>query len=580
MRWTLPQTPEEEAVRLAARCGLQLPAARVLWSRGVQDPVEVERFLRPKLSDLSDPFLLKDMEKAVERIRQAIRTGEKVLVYGDYDVDGTTSLVILGKMLELAGLKASLHVPDRLKDGYGIQSWVLEQAKRDGVTLLISVDTGIRANAAVAHARELGIDVIITDHHLPDTDLPPATAILNPNQPGCGYPNKNLCGAGVTFKLIQALMEREGWAPDRIVRYCDSFLMLVAIATVADVVPLTGENRIVVQRGLAGLSRTRNPGLRALLTVAGLDPAQPVSATDISFRIAPRINAAGRMDNASEVLELFLTQDEQRAKAIASRLDALNAERQRTCEIVATSILERFAVSPPGPDDAGLVFFEPEWHRGVVGIVASRVAETFNRPALVLGLDEVSGYAQGSGRSIASFHLLEALETMPDLFVRFGGHKQAVGLTLERHRVDELRVRFNQYVKEKLGKEGLEPERALDAELHLSELNDAAVGEILSLAPFGFGNRAPVFLVKDARMVSAPESFGRDRDHLRLQVAQNDGRPIQSKAWRFSSRAAELKPTELVDLALTVENDSFSASRGGPAWSATVRDVRPASPAL
>ncbi len=262
MRWTLPQTPEEEAVRLAARCGLQLPAARVLWSRGVQDPVEVERFLRPKLSDLSDPFLLKDMEKAVERIRQAIRTGEKVLVYGDYDVDGTTSLVILGKMLELAGLKASLHVPDRLKDGYGIQSWVLEQAKRDGVTLLISVDTGIRANAAVAHARELGIDVIITDHHLPDTDLPPATAILNPNQPGCGYPNKNLCGAGVTFKLIQALMEREGWAPDRIVRYCDSFLMLVAIATVADVVPLTGENRIVVQRGLAGLTRTRNPVLR------------------------------------------------------------------------------------------------------------------------------------------------------------------------------------------------------------------------------------------------------------------------------------------------------------------------------
>jgi single-stranded-DNA-specific exonuclease len=580
MRWTLPQTPEEEAAKLAVRCGLQLPAARVLWSRAVQDPADVERFLHPKLSDLSDPFLVKDMEKAVERVRQAIRTKEKVLVYGDYDVDGTTSLVILGKMLELAGLKASLHVPDRLKDGYGIQSWVLEQAQRDGVTLLISVDTGIRANAAVEHARALGIDVIITDHHLPDTELPPATAILNPNQSDCAYPNKNLCGAGVTFKLIQALMEREGWAPDRIVRFCDSFLMLVAIATVADVVPLTGENRIIVQRGLAGLSRTRNPGLRALLNVAGLDPSQPVSATDISFRIAPRINAAGRMDNASEVLELFLTSDEKRATAIALRLDALNAERQRTCETVSTSILERFALSPPGPDDAGLVFFEPEWHRGVVGIVASRVAETFNRPALVLGLDEASGYAQGSGRSIASFHLLEALETMPDLFVRFGGHKQAVGLTLERHRVDELRSRFNQYVKDKLGQEGLEPERALDAELHLSELNDTAVGEILSLAPFGLGNRAPVFLARNVRMVSAPESFGRDHDHLRLYFAQNGGSPIQAKAWRFSSRASELNPAESVDLALTVEYDSFSASRGGPAWSVTVRDVRPASPKL
>lgn len=577
MRWTLPESNEAEAARLAARCGLQLPAARVLWNRGIHDPAEVERFLHPKFSDLSDPFLLKDMERAVERVRQAIRSGEKVLIYGDYDVDGTTSLVILGKMLELAGLKAQLHVPDRLKDGYGIQGWVLEKAKSDGVTLLISVDTGIRANSAVEHARALGIDVIITDHHLPDTELPPATAILNPNQPDCGYPNKNLCGAGVTFKLIQALMEREGWAPDRIVRYCDSFLMLVAIATVADVVPLTGENRIIVQRGLAGLSRTKNPGLLAILSASGLDASMPVSATDVSFRIAPRINAAGRMDHASEVLELFLTQDEQRARAIALRLDALNAERQRTCENVASTILERYAASPPGPDEAGLVFFEPEWHRGVVGIVASRVAETFHRPALVLGLDEASGYAQGSGRSVSSFHLLEALETMPELFVRFGGHKQAVGLTLERDRVDELRRRFNEYAKAKLGEEGLEPERTLDAELNLPELNDAAVNEVLALAPFGLGNRAPVFWVHGAKLASQPECFGRDRDHLRLQFTQNGGPAVQAKAWRFAGRLDELRMGAAVDLALSVDADSYSAGRGGPAWSATVRDVRPAS---
>lgn len=577
MRWSLPHTPEEEAVKLAARCGLQLPAARVLWNRGIREPGEVERFMHPKLSDLHDPFLLRDMDPAVERIRRAIKAREKVLVYGDYDVDGTTSLVILGKMLELAGLPPSLHVPDRLKDGYGIQGWVLEQAKRDGVTLLISVDTGIRANSAVSHARELGIDVIITDHHLPDQQLPPATAILNPNRADCAYPNKNLCGAGVTFKLIQALMERENWAPDRIVRYCDSFLILVAIATVADVVPLTGENRIIVQRGLAGLSKTRNAGLRALIEVAGLDPSQPISATDVSFRIAPRINAAGRMDNANEVLELFLTQDEQRAKTIALRLDALNAERQRTCESIASTILERFAGSPPGPDDAGLVFFEPEWHRGVVGIVASRVAETFHRPALVLGLDEASGYAQGSGRSIASFHLLEALETMPDLFVRFGGHRQAVGLTLERDRVEELRQRFNDYVRRKLGEDGLEPERVLDAEISLNELTDAAVNEVLALAPFGLGNRTPVFLARGVRLASPPEGFGKDKDHLRLTFDRSDAPPIQMKAWRFSSRVPELPVGVPVDVALTVESDLYSAQRGGPGWSATVRDVRPGS---
>jgi single-stranded-DNA-specific exonuclease len=283
------------------------------------------------------------------------------------------------------------------------------------------------------------------------------------------------------------------------------------------------------------------------------------------------------MDNASEVLELFLTPDEKRAQAIAMRLDALNAERQRTCESVANSILDRFTESPPGPEHAGLVFFEPEWHRGVVGIVASRVAETFNRPTLVLGLDEASGYAQGSGRSVGAFHLLEALESMPDLFVRFGGHKQAVGLTLEPGRVDELRERFNRFVREKLGEDALEPERVLDAELRLDELNDTSVGEVLSLAPFGLGNRAPAFLVRGARLASPPEGFGRDRDHLRLNFARNGGGSLQTKAWRFSARSSELNPSIPIDIALTVDSDSFSAARGGPAWSATVRDIRPAA---
>jgi single-stranded-DNA-specific exonuclease len=575
MRWTLPEIPEDDARKLAARCGLELPAARVLWARGYRDPHDVERFLHPKLSDLADPFLLLDMDKAADRIRRAARDHEHVLIYGDYDVDGTSSIVILKKMLELMGLEAGFHVPDRLKDGYGIQESVLEQARRDGVTLLISVDTGIRALEPLQAARDLGIDVIVTDHHLPESELPPAHAILNPNRPDCPYPNKNLCGAGVTFKLIQALMERERWTPDRIVRFSDSFLVLVAIATVADVVPLTGENRVIVQRGLEGLRKTRNPGLRALLAEAGLPEGEPVSAADVGFRIAPRINAAGRMDHAADVIELFHTSDEARAGSIAARLDALNSERQRTCETIVEQILEEHGAEAPPPDRAGLVFYDPEWHRGVVGIVANRIAELFNRPTLVLGRDEASGLAQGSGRSIPSFHLLEALESMSDLFVRFGGHRQAVGLTLDSARVAELRERFNACARRSLDAEGLAPERVLDAELQLDELTDRAAEEILSLAPFGLGNRLPVFLLRDARVAEPVDCFGRAREHLRVRLGSPaTQRTVVAKAWRFSARSAELVPGASIDVALTIDEDNYSARRGYSRWAATLRDVR------
>lgn len=575
-RWSVPEIDENDAAALARQCGLEMPAARVLWRRGFRDARSVEQFLHPRLSDLDDPFLLCGVEPAVERIQAAVRAGEPILIYGDYDVDGTSSIVILKKMLEMLGAKVDFHVPDRLKEGYGIQPQVLERAAADGFRLMISVDTGIRAVEALKAARDLGIDVIVTDHHLPEAELPPAVAILNPNQPGCAYPNKNLCGAGVTFKLIHALMEREGWSPDKIVRFSDSFLVLVAIATVADVVPLVGENRVIVKRGLEGLMRTKNPGLRALLKESRIEQGEPISATDVGFRLAPRINAAGRMENARDVIELFLTQDEQRARVIAEWLSALNAERQRTCDTIADEINNGLGDQAIGAGRAALVLYNPEWHRGVVGIVASRVVERYNRPVLVLGRDEATGLVQGSGRSIPEFHLLDALESMGDLFVRFGGHRSAVGVTLEEGRVAELTERFNAYAMQALSADDLVALRDFDAEIRLNELTDAAAAQVLQLAPFGLGNRAPSFLVRGVEISESPRQLGKDGTHLLVPLPAGNGRPVFAKAWRFGERASEVAPGKSVDVALSIDADNYSLRRGYSGWSATIRDVRPA----
>lgn len=579
IRWTLPEIDAPAAERLARQCGLEPPAARVFWSRGLREPAAVDAFLHPKLSGLADPFLLRGMDAAVERVLRAVRGGERILIYGDYDVDGASSIVILKLMLERLGATAAFHIPDRLKDGYGIQTGVLEQAARDGVRLVISVDTGIRAIEPVRLAAGLGLDVVITDHHLPEPELPPACAIVNPNQPGCDYPNKALCGAGVTFKLIQALMERSGMPPDRIVKLSDSLLVLVAIATVADVVGLHGENRVFVKRGLEGLARTRNRGLRALLACAGFEPGEPIPASAVGFRLGPRINAAGRMDHAAEVIELLLTADERRAHEIAQRLDALNSERQRTCEAIVEAIVGQLGEPPLAPEQAGLVLYDPEWHRGVAGIVASRIAETYHQPTLVLGRDGNSGLAQGSGRSIPEFHLLAALESMPDVFERFGGHRAAVGVTLRPERVDELRERFNAAVARALSGDELRGELRFDAPLHLSELTAAAAAQVLQMEPFGFGNPAPLFYVPGVRLAEPPQRFGATGDHLRLRLPAGNSRPVTAKAWRFAGRAHEFAPGRPVDLALTIDTDSYSLKRGYEGWAVTVREVRPAATA-
>ncbi|MDX2179418.1 MAG: single-stranded-DNA-specific exonuclease RecJ [Bryobacteraceae bacterium] len=568
-RWVLPRDVEREAKALSAAVGIALPAARVLAARGYGDPDKAREFLTPHTSQLHDPTLLLDLPQAAARLQSAIRAGEKILLYGDYDVDGTLAVVILTKAIEVCGGKSEYHVPHRLLEGYGMRPEVVEKAASEGVKLIVSVDTGIRAGAVVEHANALGIDCIVTDHHLPEATqspvpeaaLPPALAVINPNRPDCEYPNKNLCGAAVAYKLAVGLMRLQTWDAAKLDRMSDSFLKLAAIATVSDVMPLVGENRAIVTLGLAGFDRVRNPGLRALLAVAGIEEGTAPTVRQVGFQIGPRINAAGRLESARQVVEMFLTGDEKRAAEIAKDLDALNFERRST----EKRILEE-CLAAVDESRAGLVLAGEGWHRGVVGIVASRVVERFHRPVLVLERNLEQGVAQGSGRSIEAFHLLDALESMRDLFQKFGGHSHAAGVTLDLAKLDEFVRRFDDYAKTKLTEEDFRPQLRIDAEASAAEWDESSVADVMRLAPFGNGNPMPVFLLRAAKIGSATP-MGESGKHFKIRFEQN-GAKLFAKAWNFDERAGEIMPGVTVDAAVTVEDDSYWG------WSASVKDVR------
>jgi single-stranded-DNA-specific exonuclease len=568
-RWLIPDIPRAAVDALASELRLGKLAARLLLSRSIGSAAEARRFLAPSLEDLHDPWLMRDMRRAVDRLKHAIAAREKIRIYGDYDVDGTTAVVILKKAIELAGGAADYYVPHRLKEGYGMRAEVVEQAAADGVALIISVDTGIRAAEVVRHAAALGIDVIVTDHHLPEEEIPPAAAVLNPNRRDCPYPNKDLCGAGVAFKLVCGLMSELGWTSGRTARMAESFLKMVAIATIADVVPLTGENRVIVKHGLGGLGAVRNAGLRALLEVAGIPAGKSLSARQVAFRIAPRLNAAGRMDDARTAIEMFLTSDGEHARDLARQLHERNAERQQTEAEIVQQILAECERAPVDGQFA-LVFCGRDWHRGVLGIVASRLVERFNRPAIVLGEDH-QGLAQGSGRSIPGFHLLDALEFMPDVFVRFGGHKHAAGLTLAAGRVAEFRARLNQYAAARLTPDDLAPQLEADAAVEFDEISETSVAEVLQCAPFGCGNDEPLFVTLNAEVAGPPQVF--KEKHLKVNLRKN-GRSVIFKAWNFAARMDELVPGTRVDAAFRLEEDAWALENGGENWCALLQDVR------
>lgn len=514
-RWTVANTDEAVAARLAAEVPCPAPIAKLLVARGIMD---TRAFFEPSLGDLHDPSLMLGMAAAVARIHHAVGAGEPILIYGDYDVDGTTATVLLKTAIERIAMPerpavVTYHVPHRLREGYGIQNVRLAEAAAAGVRLVISVDTGIRAFAAATEAKALGLDLIVTDHHLPDgvEGVPEAVAVINPAQAGCAYPNKHLCGAGVAFKLAHALLAAHAATPAQRQRLREvllpSFLKLVAIATIADSVELTGENRAIVWLGLRELRNPVQLGLRALMQVAGIELDAAPSAREVGFGLAPRINAAGRMDVASDVVELFLTRDPARATELAKKLDELNHARRAT-EAVALEAIELQLL--PLKDDAGvyaaecLVLHHPEWHRGVLGILASRVVDRTGRPALVMTTQD--GDAHGSGRSIQGFHLLDALTAVHQttLFHRFGGHAHAVGFSLPAAGLAELRTRMSAHSLLHLTSEALVPEIVVDAELAVGELTVDLARWMERLQPFGMGNPEPVFFTRGLTLSATP----------------------------------------------------------------------------
>jgi single-stranded-DNA-specific exonuclease len=488
--------------------------APLLLRRGITDPESTATFLSPSLSHLHAPDRMTGLRAAVDRIDAAIERKELILIYGDYDVDGTMAVIILKTAIELCGGTADFHVPHRIREGYDMRDDVIERAAASGIRLIISVDMGIRAFAPAETAHRLGVDLIVTDHHLPGpVGVPRALAVVNPNQNGCEYPYKQLCGAGVAFKVAQGLMQRR---LDSLLqtKLLMSFMKVVAIATIADVVPLTGENRVFASLGLDALRRAVNPGLKALLEVAQISAKRPPTSGEVGFRIAPRINAAGRMDVARDVIELFSAKDPARARELAAKLDHLNTDRQEEERRILRAVEERFTGDPTLCDAYCIVVDGEGWHRGVIGITAARIVERYNRPALVISRDGAEAF--GSGRSIRAFHLLEAIESCSTLFSRYGGHSHACGFALPSANVVDLRARLDAFARTRLTPADFDPILDLDAELDLSEITPELFHALELLEPYGMGNPEPVFAARGVQL-AAPPRILKDK-HVKLKV--------------------------------------------------------------
>jgi single-stranded-DNA-specific exonuclease len=566
--WQVVPVDEAQVGLTAARLGVPPVIARLLCQRGLADPEDAQRFLSPALSQLHDPFLLAGMRDAVDRLQQAVARRERIVIHGDYDVDGITSTVILRRAIELVGGDVDHFVPDRMCDGYGLQEATIERLHQSGARLIVSVDCGIRATEAAKRARELGVDLIITDHHEPDHELPPALAVINPRRTDCRYPEKSLAGVGVALKLVQALLDQTG----RTAEWLPHFVKVAAIGTLADVVPLVGENRVIAHHGLGSLSAGPHAaGIEALLEETSL-LGRRVDSFHVGFVLGPRLNAAGRMQSADLALDLLLLRgrDESvrnRARVLARRLSDENTRRQEEEAAILTEAKRTIEKDVEIGAQNLLIVAGDGWHRGVVGIVASKLVETYNKPTLVLSIED--GVAHGSGRSIPGFDLLAALESCADLFLRFGGHRVAAGVTIEASRIGALRQRLTSWANERLDPEDLVPRLRIDAPLGLREISSEVIAGLVRLGPFGLANPKPVFRAAPVALIEPPRKL-KDR-HLALLFKQ-DGRAFRGVAWRAADRCDYLTEHRAgLELAYSLDESEY---RGERTTELTVADVR------
>ena len=562
-RWVVAPPPDPTLVSgLVRELGLPSALCSVLVVRGFVGGDAARDHLRPRLDHLHPPEGLAGVEEAVERILRAIRVGEVILVHGDYDVDGISAATLLTRWLRHLGGSVVPFVPHRMRDGYDLGAGGIARAGEVGATLVITADSGIVAHGAVLEAARKGIDVIITDHHTPSATLPAAVAVVNPNRVDCGYPEKGLSGTGVVFKLCQLLADRSGRPFTELLPFLD----LVALATIADLVPLTGENRILVRFGLRALQSTGSPGLKALLRVASVEGV--VEAGQVAFRVAPRVNAAGRMGDAGDALRLLLASDPIEAATLAGELDTLNHARQeeegRTLQQALGALSDGFAPER----DFGVVLAGEGWHPGVIGIVASRIVERIHRPVVLVALNGERG--RGSARSVPGFHLYEAVAACGEHLERFGGHRQAAGMDVRADRLDAFRDAFSREASRRCQGLDLRPVLRVDAEIDFQDITPELVRFLPYLGPFGMGNPRPVFLARD--VVRAPPQVVKG-EHLRVQMRQG-GRSLEGMGFRMAGRVSpEVLGGGRVDVAFQLDEDEW---RGVKRVRALLQDLRPA----
>lgn len=562
--WRLKPAPDPNAVVALTHERCPEPVAAILAQRGIGDADAARRFYRPSLDQLHDPFLMADMRQAVERIERALGDQERIMVYGDYDVDGTTAVALVYNCLSRYTGNLTFYIPDRYAEGYGISRQGIEHAHADGVTLIIALDCGIKSPEKVDLARQLGIDMIICDHHRPGDRLPDAVAVLDPKRADCSYPFKELSGCGIGFKLMQGLAQHNGIAFDEL----EPLLDLVAVSTACDIVPVDGENRVLVHFGLRRLNQAPRPGLRAMLDMANVK--RRLGVTDLVFVLGPRINAAGRIEHGRQAVELLLAHDLEQAMAMAVRIDRNNVQRQDLDKETTRQALEMIAGDDLLSTSWSTVVFERHWHKGVIGIVASRLIETHYRPTVVL--TESNGKASGSARSVRGFDVYEAIGACGDLLEQFGGHMYAAGLTLPLENVEAFRLRFEQVVRATLPESLRTPTEEVDVEVPLHLVDQRFLAAIEGMAPFGPANMRPVFLTRGLRDTGQARIVGGDHLKMTLYHPDNPQHRIEAIAFRMGSHLDLVRAGEPFSVLYTVEANEWN---GRVTIQLNVKDIKP-----
>lgn len=515
-RWVLKQYGRKEDVEnLAKELNIEPVLANLLVQRGVKTFEDARKFFRPELSDLYDPFLMKDMDLAVNRIEKAVKNNENILIYGDYDVDGTTSVALMYSFLKKFYTNIDFYLPDRYSEGYGISVQGINYAIEKDFKLIIALDCGIKANEKVEYARQNGVDFIICDHHYPGSEIPKATAVLDPKRPDCSYPFKELSGCGVGFKLIQAYSQKNNIPFDQLIEYLD----LVVVSIASDIVPIVDENRILAHYGLLQINQKPCEGLKSIIQISGLT-GKSIAIEDIVFKIGPRINAAGRMESAHKAVELLLAVNAAKAKTSASSVDDFNDARKNIDRSITQDALRMLSGQMKDSKQKSTVLYNSKWHKGVVGIVASRLIETYYRPTVVLTAS--NGMATGSARSVTGYDIYQAIEKCSDLLENFGGHMYAAGLTMKIDNVDKFKARFEQIVSETILDEQLIPQVEIDSELKLSEITPKFFRILKQFQPFGPENMAPVFLTENVSDNGEARAVGTSKEHLKLGIIHEE----------------------------------------------------------